>query len=172
MYRSRLEARWAVFFRAAGIEALYETEGFDLPSDYYLPDFYLVDLGAWFELKGQSPNQREDILARELAVATNRAVYLRVGSPSTRLVGNASMITAYRPTPSGPLSVEDTQLFAECPECGRVDIVLRGEAQRVCAGRCIPFEQPVSGWQSQRLLKAYEAAQQASFWSPITGGSQ
>ena len=39
-FRSRLEARWAVFFDALGVEYEYEPEGFDLPSGRrYLPDF-------------------------------------------------------------------------------------------------------------------------------------
>ena len=39
-FRSRLEARWAVFFDAAGIKYEYEPEGFDLGGGlYYLPDF-------------------------------------------------------------------------------------------------------------------------------------
>ena len=46
-FRSRLEARWAVFFKAVGIPYLYEPEGFILSNrDYYLPDFYL----PWFNL--------------------------------------------------------------------------------------------------------------------------
>ena len=41
-FRSRLEARWAVFFDAAGIKYEYEPEGFDLGGGcLYLPDFYL-----------------------------------------------------------------------------------------------------------------------------------
>ena len=41
-FRSRLAARWAVFFNAAGIDYLYETERFDLgDGQRYLPDFYL-----------------------------------------------------------------------------------------------------------------------------------
>ena len=41
-FRSRLEARWAVFFNAAGIEYQYEPEGFILEDgSWYLPDFYL-----------------------------------------------------------------------------------------------------------------------------------
>ena len=45
-FRSRLEARWAVFFDAAGIKYQYESEGFEV-NPYgdtpirYLPDFYL-----------------------------------------------------------------------------------------------------------------------------------
>lgn len=40
IFRSRLEARWAVFFDALGVEYEYEPEGFELPSGKrYLPDF-------------------------------------------------------------------------------------------------------------------------------------
>jgi hypothetical protein len=40
-FRSRLEARWAVFFDAAGIKWEYEPEGFDIDGTLYLPDFRL-----------------------------------------------------------------------------------------------------------------------------------
>lgn len=64
-FRSRLEARWAVFFDNATIEFDYEPEGFLLPWRYreqwyprstkfrYLPDFWLPDLGLWGEVKGR-----------------------------------------------------------------------------------------------------------------------
>lgn len=52
-FRSRLEARWAVFFDSLGIPYLYEPEGFVLPNgDWYLPDFYLPDCKQFFEVKG------------------------------------------------------------------------------------------------------------------------
>lgn len=39
-FRSRLEARWAVFFDALGVDYEYEPEGFNLPNGgRYLPDF-------------------------------------------------------------------------------------------------------------------------------------
>jgi hypothetical protein len=42
-FRSRLEARWAVFFDFIGIEWDYEPEGFVLPSGAcYLPDFQIT----------------------------------------------------------------------------------------------------------------------------------
>lgn len=50
-FRSRLEARWAVFFDAANIRYQYEPEGFDLNGDYYLPDFYLPDFFIYVEIK-------------------------------------------------------------------------------------------------------------------------
>lgn len=52
-FRSRLEARWAVFFDAAGIEYYYEPEGVRLSDGtLYLPDFYLPKSHQWFEVKG------------------------------------------------------------------------------------------------------------------------
>jgi hypothetical protein len=52
-FRSRLEARWAVFFDHLGIRWEYEPQGFELPSGArYLPDFHLPDLDLWVEVKG------------------------------------------------------------------------------------------------------------------------
>jgi len=64
-FRSRLEARWAVFFDALGVEYEYEPEGFSLPSGaHYLPDFKVKCYGTrgerdgdpfdlWIEVKGK-----------------------------------------------------------------------------------------------------------------------
>jgi hypothetical protein len=45
-FRSRLEARWAVFFDYAHVIYQYEVEGFHLPSGDYLPDFYCPDCSS------------------------------------------------------------------------------------------------------------------------------
>jgi hypothetical protein len=50
-FRSRLEARWAVFFDTLGIEYWYEHEGFDLDGLWYLPDFWLPQYECWIEIK-------------------------------------------------------------------------------------------------------------------------
>lgn len=63
-FRSRLEARWAVFFDTLGVDYEYEPEGYDLgDGDYYLPDFRVKCWGTrgsiekdpfdlWIEVKG------------------------------------------------------------------------------------------------------------------------
>ena len=63
-FRSRLEARWAVFFDALGVKYEYEPQGFELPSGkLYLPDFKVKCWGTrgvireepfdlWIEVKG------------------------------------------------------------------------------------------------------------------------
>ena len=63
-FRSRLEARWAVFFDALGIKYKYEEYGFEkevFDGEVYrwLPDFYLPDLGAWVEVKGGKPSLKD-----------------------------------------------------------------------------------------------------------------
>lgn len=52
-FRSRLEARWAVFFDSLGIPWIYEPEGVRLKDgSTYLPDFFLPDCKQFFEVKG------------------------------------------------------------------------------------------------------------------------
>lgn len=55
-FRSRLEARWSVFFTTLGIRWEYEPQGYEIgPAGSrrrYLPDFYLPTLGTWVEVKG------------------------------------------------------------------------------------------------------------------------
>lgn len=54
-FRSRLEARWAVFFDALGLSWEYEPEGFDLSeAGRYLPDFRVATPQGgfcWYEVK-------------------------------------------------------------------------------------------------------------------------
>jgi hypothetical protein len=57
-YRSRLEARWAVFFDAVGVKYDYEPEGFDLGQHrWYLPDFCLGRV--WVEIKPYTDKNNE-----------------------------------------------------------------------------------------------------------------
>lgn len=61
-FRSRLEARWAVFFDNLGIEWEYEPEGFELPDGTrYLPDFYLPKEEAYVEIKAPRPGCVEEL---------------------------------------------------------------------------------------------------------------
>lgn len=53
LFRSRLEARWAVFFDRLGIAWEYEPQGYVLGNgESYLPDFWLPGLHLWVEVKG------------------------------------------------------------------------------------------------------------------------
>lgn len=77
-FRSRLEARWAVFFDALNIK--YEPEGFDLGNGmWYLPDFRLPEMGCWIEVKGVEPTRKEKSKCEALAQGTHETVFLLQG---------------------------------------------------------------------------------------------
>lgn len=61
-FRSRLEARWAVFFDALGIQWTYEQQGYVIgiydDKRRFLPDFYLPEFDVFVEVKGS--NERMD----------------------------------------------------------------------------------------------------------------
>jgi hypothetical protein len=93
-FRSRLEARWAVFFDALGIEWVYEPEGFELPDgSRYLPDFFVyIDKsrglregsGYWIEIKGQEPRADEIKKLSQLCQLTDHTGYIFSGLPSEK----------------------------------------------------------------------------------------
>lgn len=81
-FRSRLEARWAVFFDALEIPWEYEKEGFDLgEAGLYLPDFWLTQFRSFVEIKGQKPTEAEGLKAIALARQGNAMVMLVWGVP-------------------------------------------------------------------------------------------
>lgn len=65
-FRSRLEARWAVFFDEAGIKYEYEPEGFEKEVDgeliRYLPDFYFPDYDWYGEVKPPREGAEKEII--------------------------------------------------------------------------------------------------------------
>jgi hypothetical protein len=65
-FRSRLEARWAVFFDDLSIKWLYEPEGFEAYGYKYLPDFYLPEFKTWVEVKGGDDALKNDLEKLEL----------------------------------------------------------------------------------------------------------
>jgi len=83
VFRSRSEARWAVFFDTLGIEYEYEPRSFDLgpPCGWYLPDFWAprIHSGSWVEIKGQEPTAMEAMKAVRLCQKTGAMTLLFAG---------------------------------------------------------------------------------------------
>jgi hypothetical protein len=74
LYRSHLEAKWAVFFDALNIEFEYEPKIFEvtygpysLVEGSYIPDFYLNTLDKYLEIKPTIPQKEE--LSKTVAFA-------------------------------------------------------------------------------------------------------
>lgn len=61
-FRSRLEARWAVFFNAGNIRYEYEPEGYEIKDNtFYLPDFYLPQFDLHVEVKRDTKDGIQEI---------------------------------------------------------------------------------------------------------------
>lgn len=76
-FRSRLEARWAVFFDTLGIDWEYEKEGYDLNGEWYLPDFWLPLFETFVEIK---PNEF-DLVKPTLLFKAGARVMVLCGNP-------------------------------------------------------------------------------------------
>lgn len=161
-FRSRLEARWAVFFDALGIPWNYEPDGWDLVPKtsgehykscpygtyqhgscncrshlgWYLPDFWLPTLNTWFEVKGVWPGD-DAARAREerLGDLTERPLITALGG----IPDPTRMDCSGHPYPSAtePFDLELTgcdihQAWCVCPWCNKPGIEFDGRGARVC----------------------------------------
>jgi hypothetical protein len=86
-YRSRTEARWAVFFDALDLIHYYEAAEIGLSTgESYLPDFFLPELDAYFEVKPSSDAvvtaecRKARILSKD---RPGQRVWLAMGAPSS-----------------------------------------------------------------------------------------
>lgn len=107
-FRSRLEARWAVLFDAAGIQWEYEVEGWELPSGRYLPDFWLPQVMMWAEVKPTRLSGLEFQRCRELAIGAGFDVLLLDGKPERR---HYSAITVLKRDPDAPQMIHYDMLW-------------------------------------------------------------
>lgn len=167
-FRSRLEARWAVFFDSLRIEYEYEKEGFKLPSGQYLPDFWLPELrsGVWVEIKPS--DKKSDATHRrritELAAHTGQEVILFKGDP---LSGVERYARTGWPGAAGSTDLshslsgyDSPYLFCICPTCGAAGLEYEGRAERICAhGAGDKHRNP----SHPRIMTAATAARQARF---------
>lgn len=103
LFRSRLEAQWAVFLDTVGWRWTYESEGFDFGcGDLYLPDFELqLDADAtviseafrvWVEVKPNAPSIAEWRKAEMLARSSGGLVIFAIGNPAPESVDLAPAV--------------------------------------------------------------------------------
>jgi hypothetical protein len=130
-FRSRLEARWAVFLDAARIVWEYEAQGFDLGGARYLPDFWLPKDRQFLEIKPLLAHADWLRLRQEyqpklalLANQTGREVFVLEGSPCPEDPWDVFMDERSDVLPRVVACAPDrgwcsARLF-ECAHCGRV----------------------------------------------------
>ncbi len=85
-FRSRTEARWAIYFDFLNIKWQYELEWYVLDSgDTYLPDFYLPEFhgGIYVEVKGVFTGEEQE-RCRDLCFESGKPVWMVEGVPDFR----------------------------------------------------------------------------------------
>jgi len=96
-FRSRTEARWAVFFDSLKWNWIYEHDFYRLPSGFYLPDFYLPDFMAHAEVKPDEFTPAEHKKCIELSeLFSDTQVLQLVGNPgpySISVIENGAFLT-------------------------------------------------------------------------------
>lgn len=136
-FRSRLEARWACFFDALGIEWRYEHQDYMLESGVrYLPDFWLPVQRRWIEIKGQVPSKEELEKARLLYRYTGYPVCVFHDLPGSH---GGTFFYSVRTFDgecgrTGEIEMKDMG-WRVCVHCGVVDVVLRMDDSEVITNK-------------------------------------
>lgn len=141
-FRSRLEARWAVFFDALGIPWEYEPEGFETRAGRYLPDFRLA-LGPHADIcRDRDPDDDNDThwmkvkprngVDQPAGLSKACGLCIGTGQRATVLFGEPYE-DAYRTTTYSTwgderehLDRNDKLIWSECPHCRSVRLSAEG----------------------------------------------
>lgn len=115
-FRSRLEARWAVFFDSIGLKWEYEQVGFTVGPYRYLPDFELPEVrtGVHIEIKPFNipPEELEKVdYIREHQDSSPLNLWIIKGVPA---FGQYEILTATEHEPA---------VFAICRGCGGLSLL-------------------------------------------------
>ena len=157
-FRSRLEARWAVFFDTLELPWKYEDEGYELgPAGWYLPDFSFEQVFTEIKPKGY-PSDRTQLLCEQLATCSDKGVQLVCGDPWP------DEYEGFYFAPNAGLVYIDAAFYC-CPGCGAVGMSgLNSQLCWTCGG------QYQFGFASKSLMRAYAAARGARFEHGETPG--
>lgn len=138
-FRSRLEARWAVFFDEVMIEYQYELEGYVLPhGERYLPDFFLPGLSLDVEVKPHRDLSLADI-AKLVGFAgdADKPLLLLVGTPGGHeafLLDRCSLGSAWEYAAGEDTPEQDAraEFWGSVGDWGAVDLSVDPQTSRVC----------------------------------------
>jgi hypothetical protein len=187
-FRSRLEARWAVFFDALPLRWEYEPEGF-VTSDgtRYLPDFWLPEIRTLAEIKplplqfnGQpwiTENTKEHAFAKDVYGFDMNDQPVVFDHPYT---GAAFVVIYGTPGPiddpysgkgsyAASIGCDSPYLLCECALCGALGFQFDGRDGRNEHRAGCPANEPGRGdkgsynYDSPRILRAAEIARAARF---------
>jgi hypothetical protein len=189
IFRSRLEAQWAVFWDELGVKWEYEPQTFKLPDgNQYTPDFWIVDLALWVEIKPNAKIAHEEKAmwkCSQLACETDIPVYLDQSGMtwhteeyceySGLLIPPGSWIYSVlflyaKCWPEDYIFESENHYWATCSNCGKIGI-------SISASSSIPIQRLNQNYfscecdthplwldsDSEIVMKAYDKARR--YWS-------
>lgn len=173
LFRSRLEARWAVFFDRLSVKYLYEAETYSLPPIpgaprdafgdgivWYLPDFLLPKQQRfpdplWVEVKGVSGPAPQAKLERLVFHSDQNGVVVQ----AIQSAGSEGFDIIRRPSGegTGQLGWDSAYFFCQCCNCGAVGFEFGGRSERIgCA--CEEKTRRQCSYDAADIINACDAA--------------
>ena len=170
LFRSKVEAQWALVLDRLGVEYVYEPDTYQLhltgtaKTTSYIPDFEVPQWNAFVEIK-YAPEPDLDACRKcaALAKVTGKDVYLFFRPPWDQVVskGRKVPVSGYRYA-AGTGAFEPSYQLTECPHCKAVDVAPFG---RLAALRCpCPQAHPaLRHHDAKRIVDAVRVSQRERF---------
>lgn len=166
-FRSRLEARWAIFFDTAKIRWLYEHQGYVVNDRPYLPDFYLPEFDYFFEVKPTS--DYDLVFLQQFACEIGKFVVVAEGGIPDPEEWNCEsniqlrVLSHHRKEADMDMASDVAwgfhDMFLQCDSCGHTSIM--NEAYSTMKDNCSACQD--SGSRLMPLSSALAAARSARF---------
>lgn len=158
VFRSRLEARWAVFFHHFDLQYTYEAEGYQLKTGWYLPDFWIPEWNTFVEIKPVEATDAEIEKANSLHLESDQTVLIVQGQPWIDEYFIAPFVGRQRLRPSE---------FSFCASCEAICLV---DCDSGCAvnkhlsnSGCGDDDVRSKVWPGDFIARGLEAARSANF---------
>ena len=133
--RSKIEAKWALFFENISVEYFYEPDTIALERTdgkitNYLPDYFLPEIGCYIEIKlDKCPTEQECSKCYMLAVQTGKDVFLfyeELGKKNMNGYKYYATTGAFLPQ----------MRWCQCPRCSAFGITHMGLVAELPCGCC------------------------------------
>ena len=169
LFRSGLEARWALFYQEMALIWTHKPDPVDFESESFQPDFFLRQ-GLWTIVKGTFPTGEEKDKARSLAERSGYPVYFVYGEIPHPDPNDEAWYTASALAFFSDGTMDEAYWWCACPICHSAGIQFEGRAANLpceCMKGADPEWDP-SHCHSERILRAYRNARKAE----VTAGAE